>query len=72
MNPRKPEGDRNLPTFVARIWPEPAENGGYRWRGRVKHVQGNQERYFRGLSEMQEFLEEVADIQDKPANPDAA
>ncbi len=31
-----------------------------RWRGRVKHVQGGQERYFHDLRELQTFLEQVS------------
>lgn len=72
MSARAPEGEKDLPTFVARIWPDPTRNGEIRWRGRVKHVQGNQERYFHDLRELQEFLEEVSSSQARPSNPDAA
>lgn len=73
MSERAAPKQRDNPTFVARIWPESAENGETRWRGRVKHIQGNTERYFHDLTELEAFLEEVIAAPPGPAKgPDAA
>ena len=53
---------RELDSFVARIWLERGTNGGPLWRGHVRHVQGEQEAYFQNLTEMSEFLEQVSGV----------
>lgn len=57
-NPTKRQAE--LPTFVARFWLESTREGAMQWRGRVKHVQGRQERYFHDLVELQTFMEQVS------------
>lgn len=49
-------------SFVARIWLERSHNGEPMWRGHIKHVQGDEEGYFRDLAEMNEFLERVSGV----------
>lgn len=49
-------------SFVARIWLECGENGDPQWRGRIKHIQGQEEAYFHDLAEVSEFLEQVSGI----------
>ena len=46
-----------LDSFVARIWLERGSNGDPIWRGHVRHVQGEQETYFKNLGGMNELLE---------------
>jgi hypothetical protein len=53
---------RDLDSFVARIWLERGTNGEPLWRGHVRHVQGDQEAYFQNLMEMSEFLEQVSGV----------
>ena len=53
---------RELDSFVARIWVERGTNGEPVWRGHVRHVQGEQEAYFQNLMEMSEFLEQVSGV----------
>ena len=47
-------------SFVARIWLEHGDNGDARWRGHIRHVQGEEEGYFQDLSEMRDFLGRVS------------
>ncbi len=54
--------ERELDSFVARIWMERGSNGEPLWRGHVRHVQGDQEAYFQNLKEMGEFLERVSGV----------
>ena len=52
----------NLDSFVARIWLERGSNGEPIWRGHVRHVQGEQETYFKNLGGMNEFLEKISGV----------
>ncbi len=52
----------NLDSFVARIWLERGSNGDPIWRGHVRHVQGEQETYFKNLGGMNEFLEKISGV----------
>lgn len=56
----------NLDSFVARIWLERGSNGEPVWRGHVRHIQGEQEAYFRDLCGMNEFIEKISGV----AGPD--
>jgi hypothetical protein len=47
-------------SFVARIWLEYTENQDPNWRGHIRHIQGSEETYFQGLSEMSEFMQQVS------------
>lgn len=49
-----------LDSFVVRIWLERGGNGEPIWRGHVRHVQSEQEAYFRDLRGMNAFLERVS------------
>jgi hypothetical protein len=51
-----------LESFVARIWLERGSNGDPLWRGRIKHVQGQEEAYFQDLGEISEFLKRVTGV----------
>ena len=53
---------RNLESFVARIWLEHGKDGDPVWRGHIRHVQNGREAYFQDLGEMREFLEQVSDV----------
>lgn len=45
-----------------RIWLEGDSKSSLTWRGHIQHVQGEEEKYFQSLSEMQEFLERVSGV----------
>ena len=49
-------------SFVARIWLEGKPDEDPVWRGHVRHVQGDQEKYFKNLIELEEFLESISGI----------
>ena len=51
-----------IQSFVARIWLERTEGQEPRWRGHIQHIQGPEEVYFQGLSEVSEFLEKVSGL----------
>jgi hypothetical protein len=53
---------RTVESFVARIWLEGEPDGNPIWRGRIQHVQSDQEAYFQDLAEMSAFIERVARI----------
>lgn len=53
---------RSPKSFVARIWLEGQPEGSKKWRGHVRHVQGEEEGYFETLSELSEFLERVGGV----------
>jgi hypothetical protein len=53
---------RTVWSFVARIWLEGEPDANPIWRGRIQHVQSNQEAYFQDLGEMSAFIERVARI----------
>ncbi len=49
-------------SFVVRIWLEHGDNEDTRWRGHIRHVQGEEEEYFQDLMEMREFLARVTGV----------
>lgn len=49
-------------SFVTRIWLEHGDNGDPKWRGHIRHVQGEEEEYFQDLMEMREFLGRVSGV----------
>lgn len=49
-------------SFVARIWLEGEPQNNPTWRGHIRQVQGEEERYFQNLSEMKEFLERISGV----------
>lgn len=51
-----------MESFVARIWLECRSNGDPVWRGHIHHVQSGQERYFRKLGEMRDFMEHLTGV----------
>jgi hypothetical protein len=54
--------ERELESFVARIWLERGSNGDPVWRGHIRHVQGKEEAYFQDLEKMNEFLGRVSGV----------
>ena len=52
----------DLPTFVVRLWLEPGPKGTKSWRGRIQHVQGDRDAYFRSFDELRAFLEDVSGV----------
>jgi hypothetical protein len=61
--------DRCKYSFVARIWLEPVNNGDTTWRGHIRHVQSEEEKYFQNLMEMREFLGRVSGVKGPPLTP---
>ncbi len=55
-----------IESFVARIWMERGPNGDPRWRGRIRHVQGDEEVYFQDLTEICQFLKRVSGVSRSP------
>lgn len=53
-------------SFVARIWLEDGDKGESRWRGHIRHVQGEEEEYFQDLMEMRDFLGRVSGMKGPP------
>ncbi|HIG44675.1 MAG: hypothetical protein ABGY96_30745 [bacterium] len=53
-------------SFVARIWLENGDNGDAKWRGHIRHVQGEEEGYFQNLAEMHDFLSRVSGVPGLP------
>jgi len=49
-------------SFVSRIWLEHGNNGSPKWRGHIRHVQGEEEGYFQNLAEMRDFLGRVSGV----------
>ncbi len=49
-------------SFVVRIWLEGESASNPIWRGHIRHVQGEEESYFKNLSEMKEFLERISGV----------
>ncbi len=49
-------------SFVTRIWLETSDNGEVKWRGHIRHVQGEEEGYFQNLAEMRDFLGRVSGV----------
>ena len=62
MEPAMTVREHILESFVARIWLERGSDGDPVWRGHIRHVQGDQETYFRDLEKMNEFLERVSGV----------
>ena len=59
-------GEHSKDSFVARLWLEDGNNGETTWRGRVRHVQGEEEEYFQDLLELREFLGRVSGMEGPP------
>ncbi len=55
-------GERDLQSFVARIWLERERNGEPHWRGHIRYVQGTHEAHFQDLDKMCEFLHNVTGV----------
>lgn len=49
-----------LQSFVARIWLERTDEEEPKWRGHIQHIQGNEDTYFRDLTEMSDFIQQVS------------
>lgn len=49
-------------SFIARIWLERGSTEKAFWRGHVRHVQGEEETYFKNLEAMNSFLERVSGV----------
>jgi hypothetical protein len=49
-------------SFVVRIWLEGEPGNNPIWRGHIQHVQGEEDRYFQDLREMQAFLEQISGV----------
>jgi hypothetical protein len=59
-------GEHSKDSFVARFWLEDGDTGDTTWRGHIRHVQGEEEEYFRDLMEMREFLGRVSGMKGPP------
>lgn len=59
-------GEHRKESFVASIWLEPENDGKATWRGRIRHVQGEEEEYFKDLMELREFLSRVSGVAGPP------
>ena len=55
-------GNQILQSFIARIWLERGSTEKAQWRGHVRHVQGEEETYFKNLEAMNKFLERVSGV----------
>jgi hypothetical protein len=55
-----------IESFVARIWLERGPNGDPRWRGHIRHVQGDEEVYFQDVAEICQFLKRVSGVSGSP------
>ena len=49
-------------SFIIRLWLEPHEMEGQRWRGHIRHVQSPAEAYFNDFSRLLQFVEIHAGI----------
>ncbi len=54
-------------SFVLRLWLESAGGASSEWRWRVQHVQSGQERYFRSLPDVLDFVSICAGLAPPPA-----
>ncbi|MCW5695119.1 MAG: hypothetical protein KIS96_00140 [Bauldia sp.] len=54
---------------MVRLWLEEGRQSAPSWRGRVKHVQGDRQAYFRTLDELRSFVEQVSGVVGPPAAP---
>lgn len=61
-------GEHRKESFVASIWLEPGNDGGTTWRGHIRHVQSEEEEYFKDLMEMREFLGRVSGVAGPPVS----
>lgn len=53
-------------SFVASLWLEQGNNGDPTWRGHIRHVQSEEERYFEDLSALSEFLTRITGVSGIP------
>jgi hypothetical protein len=51
------EQDVPAQSFVVRVWAEPAEDDGPVLRGHITHVGGGEDRYFRALDAIPDFIQ---------------
>ncbi len=56
-------------SFVLRLWLESAGGTPSEWRWRVQHVQSGQERYFRSLADVLDFVSICAGLAPPPGRP---
>lgn len=49
-------------SFVLRLWLEPSSEHNPDWRWKVHHVQSGEERYFRNLANVLEFVSDCANV----------
>ena len=54
-------------SFVLQLWLESAGGASSEWRWRVQHVQSGQERYFRSLPDVLDFVSNCAGLAPPPA-----
>ena len=50
-------------SFVLRLWFEPSGDDSPEWRWQVQHVQSGEQRYFRNLSAMLDFVAESTGLE---------
>ncbi len=53
---------RESVSFVLRLWAESASGESPDWRWKVHHVQSGEERYFRSLGDVLDFVEGCAGV----------
>lgn len=63
--------EQNKESFVARIWLERDDNGDSTWRGHIRHVQSEKERYFGDLQALSKFLGQVSGVAGLPMTNEA-
>ena len=56
------EGRPGSVSFVLRLWLESSTEGAPDWRWKVHHIQSGEERYFRTLNDVQEFVAECSRV----------
>lgn len=62
------DGQRRQLAFVVKLWLEPSDEGGQRWRGVVQSLDGQRRRYFADLSDAVEFVR-ASMITENPSPP---
>ena len=50
-------------SFVLRLWLEPAGEDSPEWRWQVQHVQSGEQRYFRSLTDILDFVAESTGLE---------
>ena len=50
-------------SFVLRLWLEPTSEDSPEWRWQVQHVQSGEQRYFRSLTDILDFISERAGVE---------